>query len=288
MSILLEALKKSEAQRRLGATPTLQTPSDGSLPAAARGVRWPAAAMVLVALVAMAWIGREQYRPPPVVPGAAEAVEGTVDRRDAPPGGATGQTDESSTPEGAPSVTPSALISAGAQQRDSAAEVEEKRRLLRETFRNYVPPRRGNQDDGVDAPRTAGPETTVESAAPVRAKSRSSADEVAAKPDVPNGADAATLAVDTAEGVKRAPPELQPAQEETISYWQMPASLRDGMPELHIRVLVYADRPEDRFLLLNDKRLHEGEEVEPGLRLEEIRRDRAIFSYRNYRFHLKG
>jgi hypothetical protein len=68
----------------------------------------------------------------------------------------------------------------------------------------------------------------------------------------------------------------------------MPQSLREGLPELRIRVLVYADRSEDRFLLLNDTRLLEGEELEPGLRLEEIQRDRAIFSYRNYRFHLKS
>jgi hypothetical protein len=75
---------------------------------------------------------------------------------------------------------------------------------------------------------------------------------------------------------------------ETISYWQMPESTREGLPELRISVLVYAERPENRFLLLNGERIREGDELPNGLRLEEIRRDRAIFNYRNYRFHLKS
>ena len=75
---------------------------------------------------------------------------------------------------------------------------------------------------------------------------------------------------------------------ETISYWQIPQSLRDGLPELRITVLVWAEVPEDRFVLLNGQRVKEQETLESGLTLEEIRRDRAIFSYRNYRFHLKG
>jgi len=31
----------------------------------------------------------------------------------------------------------------------------------------------------------------------------------------------------------------------------MPQSLRDSMPPLHITVLVYAEKPSDRFLLIN-------------------------------------
>jgi hypothetical protein len=60
------------------------------------------------------------------------------------------------------------------------------------------------------------------------------------------------------------------------------------MPELHITVLVYAENPQDRFLLINGERLREKEEVSEGLVLEEILRDHAIFSYRNYRFQVKS
>jgi hypothetical protein len=55
------------------------------------------------------------------------------------------------------------------------------------------------------------------------------------------------------------------------------------MPELKIMVLVYAEEAEDRFLLINGQRLVENEELEEGLLLEEIRREGAVFTYRNYR-----
>jgi hypothetical protein len=75
---------------------------------------------------------------------------------------------------------------------------------------------------------------------------------------------------------------------EIISWWQVPEKMREGLPDLRISVLVYAEQPDNRFLLLNGERLKEGQELSNGLLLEEIRRDRAIFSYRNYRFFLKS
>jgi general secretion pathway protein B len=82
--------------------------------------------------------------------------------------------------------------------------------------------------------------------------------------------------------------QLEPYLAEPISYWQIPQSVRDSMGELHVSVLVYADDPQDRFLLVNGQRLQEQEELSDGLLLLEIQRDRAIFSYRNYRFQLKS
>ena len=73
-----------------------------------------------------------------------------------------------------------------------------------------------------------------------------------------------------------------------ISYWQVPEKMREGLPDLRISVLVYAELPENRFVLMNGERLREGQELPNGLVLEEIRRDRAIFNYRNYRFYLKS
>jgi general secretion pathway protein B len=60
------------------------------------------------------------------------------------------------------------------------------------------------------------------------------------------------------------------------------------MPELKINVLVYAEKPEDRFLLINGQRLVEKEELTDGIVLDEIRRDGAVFRYKKYRFLVKG
>ncbi|MDZ4728543.1 MAG: general secretion pathway protein GspB, partial [Xanthomonadales bacterium] len=75
---------------------------------------------------------------------------------------------------------------------------------------------------------------------------------------------------------------------EIINYWQVPEKMREGLPDLRISVLVYAELPENRFVLMNGERLREGEELSNGLLLEEIQRDRAVFNYRNYRFYLKS
>ena len=81
---------------------------------------------------------------------------------------------------------------------------------------------------------------------------------------------------------------VEPHAAEPISFWQMPQSLRDGMPEFKISVLVYAENPKDRFLLINGQRLLEKEELDSGVVLDEIRPDRAVFHYRKYKFFVKG
>jgi general secretion pathway protein B len=60
------------------------------------------------------------------------------------------------------------------------------------------------------------------------------------------------------------------------------------MPEIRITVLVFAQTPEDRFVLINGQRLKEKEEVAPGILIDEIRRDGVVFSYRKYRFLVKS
>jgi hypothetical protein len=53
-------------------------------------------------------------------------------------------------------------------------------------------------------------------------------------------------------------------------------------------VLVYAESPEDRFVLVGGQRLVEKDEVDTGVVLDEIRRDGAVFLFRSYRFLVKG
>jgi len=56
------------------------------------------------------------------------------------------------------------------------------------------------------------------------------------------------------------------------------------VPEIRFSVLVYNQDPAWRFVLVDGQRLAEGDEVQPGLQVEEIRRDGVIFSYRLYKF----
>ncbi len=49
-------------------------------------------------------------------------------------------------------------------------------------------------------------------------------------------------------------------------------------------MLVYSNKPEERILNINGRMMREGQEVAPGLRLEEINQDGAVFSFRGTRF----
>jgi hypothetical protein len=64
MSILLDALKKSEEQRKLGATPDIH----GSLATGPDDVvtvhQWLPLSMMAVSVIVMAWFGWQQYREP--------------------------------------------------------------------------------------------------------------------------------------------------------------------------------------------------------------------------------
>ncbi len=85
----------------------------------------------------------------------------------------------------------------------------------------------------------------------------------------------------------RAGDEWSAGEPQPISYWELPESVRSELPGLRVSVLVYANKPADRFILLNGKRQAEGDSYFPGLVVEEIRLDGVVFSYRLYRFLIR-
>jgi general secretion pathway protein B len=89
---------------------------------------------------------------------------------------------------------------------------------------------------------------------------------------------AATASRDKEQG------DYLPAEFSVISYWGLPEPIRKEITQPRISVLVFSARPVDRFILIDGKRFMEKDKVEPGLVVEEIRRDGAVFSYRHYRF----
>ncbi|NNE05843.1 MAG: GspB domain-containing protein [Xanthomonadales bacterium] len=78
--------------------------------------------------------------------------------------------------------------------------------------------------------------------------------------------------------------DFQPARPGLIHVWELPESVRSDLVEMKISVLVFAERAEDRFILMNGKRWIEGDEPQQGLVIREIRREGVVFSYRLYQF----
>jgi len=65
------------------------------------------------------------------------------------------------------------------------------------------------------------------------------------------------------------------------------AASKIGVPPLRLDLHVYAPDPHKRFILLNMKRLGEGESLPEGVKVDSITNDGAILSYRGSRFVLE-
>jgi general secretion pathway protein B len=278
MSILLDALRKSEEQRRLGTTPSIHDGLDSPGPGSDSGNQWIPLTLIALSAIVMIWIGWRQYEPPPA---------GTL--ADAAAGADRAVAAEGRSP--APEVGPAT---------DASAAPKRPRAQGRTPVESYADDVRAPQvhpDMPPDMARADDQKTRVSQSF----QAYESESEPAGEETAQNEAAVALAAPDVA--VEPPPAQRQladPARTQTgssrlreaasapITFWELPQGVRDSMPELRITVLVYAERPEDRFLLMGGQRMVEKDEFEGGVVLEEIRRDGAVFLYRNYRFLVKG
>lgn len=75
-------------------------------------------------------------------------------------------------------------------------------------------------------------------------------------------------------------------EQKVFNLKDLPLSIQQSLPAFSISVSVYSDDPDSRMIKINGQRLQEGQYLTAGLRLEEITRDGAIFSYQKYRFRV--
>jgi general secretion pathway protein B len=256
MSMLLDALRKSEEQRRLGAQPDIHRHGGERAPESTEPMRqWLPLALIVISAMVMAWFGWQQFRPP-APPAATLAI-------DAPATGEATPTPRSSPP--APAAGPRTPVEAYTAPPSSSGEpavaTDESAPSLRD-ISEYKAPVAETSGDETPANEPASAATTV--------AARSGTE------PTPTSTPASDTAPDT------------PYQPDAMSYWELPQSVRDSLPKFRISVIVYADDPADRFVLVNGRRLREQDELQSGVVLDEIRREGAVFRARNYRFLVKG
>lgn len=67
---------------------------------------------------------------------------------------------------------------------------------------------------------------------------------------------------------------------------QMPAEFQRALPPLTLTIHVYAQSESQRILFINNREYHKGDQIEGGIRVEEIVPDGVVLSYQGQRFKL--
>jgi len=256
LSILLEALRKSEKGQRQVEAPTIHSEQHIAT-ASERARKGPLAALLLAAMLLIAWIVWRQYEPsttgyqPPVAlpakqDGAIKPPASSMQVVEATTDSEIPATDDTARATGKQSRTPVEHFEQAATDSGKTTSVKPKatRPLTRPTKVRSAKtkPKPQVADTGVSQAKTTPSEK------PVRSKQ---SDDMRPQP---------------------------------ISYWELPDAVRADVPVMKFSVLVYAAEPADRFVLINGQRLVEGDSIQQGLVVEEIRRDGVVFSYRLYQF----
>jgi len=354
MSLILEALKKSEAKRRLGEAPNLGTPftaprrRSGALPLlfiaiVAAGVfgwwylRKPAPALVRTAVVdagaqntARPSTTAAATAPKAVTPAAAPAATARAQASAATPAAADNATNAPVKVDDASKWVPMGpgnsrnrgamqaarklppnmhrLAPAAAKAPAGTAEPQVATATATPTPVTAKPTAGAAAPQVATAAATPTPVTakpTAGAATPQVATTAATQTPVTAKPAEmhavaqPAGATAAAKAAktpglpDVAPATAKPAAQAEPAQTSATPaalksdvpfYYELPFALRKSLPPLRLSMHVFAGDPRQRFVILNDSRLAEGEKTSDDVTLREVRKDGAVLEFQGQRF----
>ncbi len=152
------------------------------------------------------------------------------------------------------------------------------------------------------------PELQAQTSAPATAVAPATAQPATTAPEQPR-ATAAAKSERRSEGRRSAPPRAvagvstqaaAPVQQATLgakrgaaaaapaasamSMAELPVAIQQELPPMSVSVHAYSGKPAERLVDINGHLLHEGEDVAPGLRLEQITPEGMILSYKGYTF----
>lgn len=271
MSYILDALKKSERERPPGPVPDLFTVHGPRLPSPRRSVRAIVAVTLLLVVLAIglvAWMG--------------------TGRRDE--GAARPPVDASPQPYAAApavSVPPHAIA--------TPTEPAPARVVARATVRRPVDERspttaKPAQKSPGTAASAAVPLAASDLMAPVAAPVAPGATplDLPAVPGMPLAGIQAAADLTAPEPAVSVPAQEPPADGRVLDLDELPAPIRAELPKLLVTGHVWSEDSSLRLLNVNDRLLHEGGELAPGVSLQEITQSGAVFVFKGWRFRVAG
>lgn len=284
MSYILDALKKSEKERRKGTLPDMLTVQDIVAEKPVKRFVWAyllVAALVLNAGMFVWWSGFFQTKEtkivknsvPEVAPplSANETTQEIAGRGTLPPESADSTNPDFNSIDRNIAPVPINPVSPPVDKnslRNTAPEtivdVRKKRLppnavLPKETAR-AVEPFPVNPDQGEDAGRLL---------------------------SEPEGKSAATIDENKIySSIRQKLPSfsIPPDENKIYKIKELPLSVRQNLPSFSITALMYSSTPASRMIRVNDQMMYEGQDLTAGVTVDEITKDGVIFKHQKYRF----
>jgi general secretion pathway protein B len=317
MSLILEALKKSERQRHFGEAPTFTTPI-----IATRRSRslLPFLAVVIVLALGVGWWLLYAPETPPAGTPVASTLPSTTPP-DKPAGAASSYVEAAhdASPAASAAPMPASPTPAQAVAKPAPANGAATNRVANNDTIDTIPtqPGPGGQHPGtIVLPSNPPPVLTGPAPRPATGASAASGTAaiklpvaMAAKPPNPPAAEpreAATAAPappPTVTNVAVAIPAantapanpaggVSPAQASVATppapalptVWDLPYSMRKSLPEITLTMHVYSVDPHGRFVIIAGDRHVEGDDLGDGVTLHEIRADGMVLDFHGQRF----
>jgi general secretion pathway protein B len=258
MSYILDALKKSEKERQRGALPDMLTVQDIVAEKPARHLHWVyllATALLLNAGALIWWLGFSHTNKTNVVQ--------------------TSKTDNISPL----SVNESAQAVSG-RVKPSPDSTQSVGSEFRPADRNTVPVIENN--------KTA---TSVRNQHPPKVLQKVQAYPLSAN-DIIKPSEPAPVKSEQSAGTGRIPSDPtgdlseMPDENKLYKLHELPSAIRQNLPVFSVSALLYSSNPDSRMVRINEKMMHEGQDLIAGVKLEEIARDGIIVRYQKYRFYV--
>jgi general secretion pathway protein B len=282
MSLILEALKKSEARRQLGEAPGIGTPFTV---AAKRRSPLPLIAILILAAVAFGWY---YLRTTPSATTPAAGAPGAPLQAVAPPSRAP--------------VAPAPLRKIGPMAAARALRGAAPDRPAPAAQHPAFAQRANPQQAETAAPGTPLPgrnaadlqaarQTLAAQALQARRAQQAAAAEAADRKPASVPTTVAPPAAAAPAPAPAVPPAATPAPAVGKSvapdlplYYELPYNVRKDLPDLTISVHVYSAVPAQRFAIIDGEHKVEGDTVHENLTLREIRPDGIVLEFRGQKF----
>jgi general secretion pathway protein B len=109
------------------------------------------------------------------------------------------------------------------------------------------------------------------------------------KPPVPDRASSGKPSVPDRVAAEQPVPRLEkgvPTPGKVYTLSELPAAVKASLPEFKVSGHAYSTEQQNRVTRINDRILQEGQDLSPGLKVEEIVPEGIILSYEGYRFRI--